>query len=291
MILSNVLTKINPFYFYTMIFIVGIFLVIRFAIASGFNNSTLGVGLALGFGLMGFGGWAAMRFYLFESWGLFVDGIKVRSNFSQHLHSFWLGIALAGCIGLLGIFFPNAFSILTEPFQISRLLSTASEGLSTIDQLLATTGMSPLMETFVFALHILFVVGIFKIIGPILKLSEGMQKFFVIIFFIIFSASTFYLFHVGMVGSMSFLIAVFIYRAMTGVFVLGDKFFNLLPFLTAAFGFEFGYHLMLNIWNTVGIISWIMIMLSDPLGILLVGFIVFLAVLEIYNIKAKGESS
>ncbi len=277
--MGNVFKGLNPVFFYVPIFIIGIFAALRFAIQSGFNNSTLGVGLAVGFIAMG-----AVGFFLLPLYLLRFGKNKMRSTFSGHLHSFWIGIAVAVVIGIAGMI--TGFTIVSIPQSV---LATASEGLSTYDTILATTIMAPFNETFVFVGHLLFSLVIVTILKRMVKLDEKTANIVLFLLFIVFSTATFYTFHVGLVGSVSFLIAVLVYRTLMGVFVLGDKLFNLIPFMTVALAFEFGFHFANNVISTVGFVQWALVMTTDWIGIVALLFFVFYAGAEIYNIRTKGE--
>lgn len=286
----NVLTKISPLWFYVPLFIVGFLATVRFAIQSGFYESALGVGLALGFAMMGIGGFVLLPMYLFAKGGTGGKDITGnKTNFSHHLHGFVLiGCGIAFFISIVNIFAPG-FSIIATPFQTGTLLSTATENLATFDRHLANTVMAPLMETFVFVGHFLFAWILVTVLGKIVGMGNTMKNVMLIIFYIIFSSITFYYFHVGLVGVTSFLISVVIYRSLMGFLIFGDKLFNIVPFMTIAIAAEFGFHWVGNIQNTIGFIEWFRIMLTDTFGTIAVGVFVFYILLEIYNLKAKGD--
>lgn len=285
--MANVLKSLDPFYFYIPIYVVGIFAVIRFAIASAFNSSTLGVGLALGFFAMATAGFILLSpfFRLFKQ----ADDKTKSTSFSSHLHSWWAGVLIAGLIGIIGFISPNFSIVIGQPFQIGPLLATATEGLTQIESILATTVMAPLCETFIFVAFALVIMIIFKAFKVKDKLGEGISEALFIALYIGFSALIFYLFHVGLVGSTSFLIAVIIYRGMMATFLFGDKFFNIVPFMSVVLAVEFGYHWMSNVLNSIGIVDWLLIMTTDVFGMVMLGFVGFLIVAETYNIRSRGD--
>ena len=188
------------------------------------------------------------------------------------------------------------FAVKRGTARWNRLLSSrnfavrehAAESLGTFDQALAITVMSPLMETPIFIAHFFFSLVLVYAFGKAFKLSEGTRNILLLVSYIILSSVTFYHFHVGLVGTIPFLISVIVYRGMMGIFIFGDKLFNIIPFLTLAIGMEWGFHWMLNIQNYTGFINWVSIMLTNQLGVLALTVFVSLLGLEVLNIAMKG---
>ena len=279
----NFLTKIPAFWFFVPLFVTGLIATATFAVESGLFGSVLGCGLVGGYLAMGIGGMYLLQ-PLFNSMEKYIGS---KTNFSQQLHAYTFGIFLALAITSISGFVP-VLSVLSEPFQIGTLLSTATESLGTFDQALAITVMSPLMETPIFIAHFFFSLVLVYAFGKAFKLSEGTRNILLLVSYIILSSVTFYHFHVGLVGTIPFLISVIVYRGMMGIFIFGDKLFNIIPFLTLAIGMEWGFHWMLNIQNYTGFINWVSIMLTNQLGVLALTVFVSLLGLEVLNIAMKG---
>lgn len=293
--MGNVLKSIDSFWFFVPIYIVGIFAVIGFIIASYFNSSVSGL-IGVGFFAMATAGFILLTPYL-KILGSTTDDKKKPTSFSKQLHAFFFGVVLVLGFGVVGYFMPQFSVYVGAPFQIvgESILATATEGLSSIDQILATTVMAPFCETFIFIGHLLISwLIVFQIFGKMLKFSESVKEGLMIAFFLVFSSVTFYFFHVGMVGSIGFLVAVFVYRGLMATFLLGDKFYNILPFMTVVLAVEFGYHWASNVWNSIGFVEWFKVMLfsGNIFGMIAGFFIMLLVGLEIYNIvNRKGSSN
>lgn len=265
--------------FYSSIAVIGLIAAIWFAIESGYTSSVLGTGLAaayIGMSLIGVG----MLSLYFSALGK-SEGERKLPGIKWQLHSLWLGVIVASILGFLSKSF-SFLSILSFPTQ--SVLTTAAEGLSQFNQILAITVMSPLNETFVFIAFALFAWFIVKMLRNLSKFSESTVKVLFFIIYLGFSTVFFFLFHVGLAGSFAFLISVFIYRLITGIFVFGDKLWNIIPYGVIVFSFEIGYHLANNISASVGWWEWFLLMTTHPIGLLVLGYFGLLFVAELFNV-------
>ncbi len=294
--MGNILKHIPGDWFYLLIYILGILSAGQFVATGAFQNNAFIIGIGVVFIVMATGGmmllnnksagWLLEKLgFASSSGGDSSSGKRGpggrRSSFSVNLHSFWIFGMFAVLISFLGS--AAKFSLLSIPRN--QLLSTATQGLSIADQANADILMAPFNETFIFVAHAIFA-GIFTLIlAKGLNLGERTWKFIFFVTYISFSSITFFAFHVGMAGDIAFLGAIVFYRAIMGLATVGDKFWDILPWLTVAFSAEIGYHLFNNLY-TYGF-NGILILLSG--GITSIAFwcvisLLVLGVLEIYNI-------
>ena len=190
------------------------------------------------------------------------------SNSSKQLgqKATWGQVNFSYLLGNLVIFVMNiipAFSFIK--LQQNSLFSLIGGEVPTILQVLVTTVGASVSEELIWTVAIVTV--FFASISVIFKKDSIIRNSWVsLILLSIILVPTFAYFHVGMVGSVSFLISAMIFRLILTSASIGDWKLNLIAFVSVYFPFNFGAHLMNNVM-TIGISDWIAILSTHPFGI------------------------
>lgn len=288
------LADADPLWLYSIFFALSGFTVIWFVLRSSILTKTpLGLGVSVAFGLFATVGF--IFFILnkkFFSQGDGGDGKGKKAGFSKHLHSYFIGIFVGSGIAMLAKS-GGIFSVLSiPPFSV---LSTATEGLSRFDQILADTVLAPFSETFIFvAMYFLSSYGVQLVLKGFGKDPEKNARITNLItlgLYIAASIFIFFLFHVALTAVTGFLGAVIFYRVIQGTLVMGDKLFNIIPYATILFSFEWGYHFSGNIINTVGWTTWLSTLVTETFGWFIIAILlVLLPLLEILALRQTWQT-
>ncbi len=203
-----------------------------------------------------------------------------KTSFSTTIASFWAGLIIWGAIAFRGVNTPQSlFSSFSVPSQ--ALLSTASQQMPPIWDFFIVGIAGPIAEEFLFlfALPLLLFVILYSVIK---------NKFVLTGTVLIITTIAFRLFHVGYTGAFftTLGIATMIFRSIQLGLFYGDQLFDVIPYINLVGSFALGAHIANNT-VVYGLMNAFMLMISHPVGIVLLSILVIFAIVPIINLIEK----